>query len=247
MPLVFENVTFSYRRSGRLFDRLTLSFHDPVTVVLGPNGAGKSTLLGIAATAIRPDSGRVSLDGLVPARKRELAAYRRRVSWIPQQVTAVPGLRVREQVAYCGWLKGLSRSEAWDRSIRALERVELGDLAGRASGKLSGGQQRRMAIAQALVHEASWVLMDEPTAGLDPGQRQVFRRLIAELRETAQIIVSTHQTDDLDTVFDHVVLLAHGRVHHDGGLQSFLGMAPEGTPETKRAELAYARYVGNEA
>lgn len=247
MSLIFEDVTFSYRRSGAVFDRLTLSFDERVTVLLGPNGAGKTTLLGIGASVLRPHSGRVCLDGHTPADRRSLGAYRRQVAWIPQHVTAVPGLRVREQVAYCGWLKGLSRSEAWERSLRALERVELDSLAERASNRLSGGQQRRMAIAQALVHDASWVLMDEPTAGLDPGQRQVFRRLIAELRETARIVVSTHQTDDLDALFDHVVLLAGGRVHHDGGLQGFLRLAPDGTPEPKRAELAYSRYVGAEA
>ncbi|WP_166353745.1 ATP-binding cassette domain-containing protein [Phytoactinopolyspora limicola] len=246
MSLTLDSIVFGYRRKSLVFDGLSLGFDAKATVVLGPNGAGKSTLLGVAVTALRPRAGTVGLDGLDPQGRSGVRQFRRRIAWIPQHVTAVPGLRVREQVAYCGWLKGMTRSAAWDASESALDRVRLTDLASRPSGQLSGGQLRRMAIAQGLVHDADYIVMDEPTAGLDPGQRHVFRELVADLRETAAVVVSTHQTEDLTSMYDDVVVLADGRVRQHGDMASFLAVAPGDTRPEQRVEAAYARLVVRE-
>ncbi|WP_346135555.1 ATP-binding cassette domain-containing protein [Streptomyces carpaticus] len=244
MPIKIENCSFSYRRNIPVLRDLSMSFKEGNTVLLGPNGAGKSTLMSLAASELEPDRGQISLvDGPARASRRELREYRRRVSWLPQQVRPVGGLRVREQVAYAGWLKGMTRRAAWDASQPALGSVALSDLAHRRSSELSGGQLRRLGIAQALVHEAEVVLMDEPTADLDPLQRAGFRELLENLPGTVSTIVSTHQTEDLADTYDEVVVLEKGTVKFQGSVSDFLATASPDAAPGRQAESAYARFV----
>lgn len=168
------------------------------------------------------------------------------MGWLPQQIASVPGLTVREQVSYAGWVKGLARRDSWDRAARALERVGLTDLAGRRSHQLSGGQLRRLGIAQCLVHDAEVLLLDEPTAGLDPVQRGVFRDLLSELSPSVSFVVSTHQTEDLADIYSAVVVMDRGTAVFRGGVGEFLALAPEGTPAERRPEFAYRGLISGE-
>jgi ABC-2 type transport system ATP-binding protein len=149
---------------------------------------------------------------------------------MPQSITAVAGCSTREQVALAGWLKGLSRSAAWDAAGRALQQVGLRSQAEVKAAELSGGQRARMGLAQALVHEASVLLLDEPTASLDPAQRHNFLTVIEDLADSRSIVVSTHDVNDLATAFDRVLVLDSGRITFDGTVPEFL--APAGTPVT---------------
>ncbi|HEY8503352.1 MAG TPA: ATP-binding cassette domain-containing protein [Gemmataceae bacterium] len=246
MALRFEQVTFWYRRAaGPVLDRFSWQVPTGRTVLLGPNGAGKSTLLAVGADALRPARGRVRLESLDPRRRADRAAYRRAVGWMPQQVRAVPGLTAQEQVAYAGWLKGLPRSRAWLAASEALGRVGLAELAGQKAATLSGGQLRRVGLAQALVHGAKVLLLDEPTAGLDPAQRARFRELLVALPPELPVVVSTHQVDDLSELFDTVVVLDRGVIRFTGTVPAFLELAAP-AEAGKRAEAAYARVVAGE-
>ncbi|MCK7622412.1 ATP-binding cassette domain-containing protein [Streptomyces sp. RS10V-4] len=247
MSLQFTQCTYRYGRQAPVLDRLDLTVDHRATVLLGPNGAGKSTLLGIAASWILPAQGSVTWRGIDPARAKTRAAYRKAVGWLPQHAKPMPGLTVRENVAYTGWLKGMNRTDAWAAAKDALARVELGGLAERKSHQLSGGQLRRMGIAGTLVHRSEIVLLDEPTAGLDPSQRHVFRDLAAQLVTDVRLVISTHQTEDLDTAYDHVVLLDQGRVRFHGATEDFLRLAGPDAPAGRRAEAAYTRLIGKEA
>lgn len=247
MTLEVARCTFAYRRGVRVLHDLSVTFQPGRTVLLGPNGAGKSTLLGITATAIAPESGQVSLGGLIPDTTQNRKDYRRRVGWLPQQVKPVAGLKLREQVAYAGWLKGMNRRAAWKAARSALARVGLDDLANRAGNQLSGGQLRRLGIAQTLVHGAEFVLMDEPTAGLDPQQRAVFRNLLSDLSPTTSFVVSTHQTEDLAEVFDTVIVLDRGTIRFQGTVDGFLAHAPADTAPGRLAEGAYTGFIHGEA
>ncbi|TLQ42049.1 ATP-binding cassette domain-containing protein [Streptomyces marianii] len=247
MALVFTDLCFRYGRRTDVFSGLGLRVDSPATVLLGPNGAGKSTLMALAASQLTPVRGRISWRDVAPASRRERTAYRKAVAWIPQQITPVPGLTVREQVAYAGWLKGLTRTTAWEASARALERVRLGELSDRKSHQVSGGQLRRMGIAGALTHSSELILMDEPTAGLDPQQRAVFRSLVEELGQSVQVLVSTHQTEDLADLYSHVIVLDRGTVRFQGTTQEFHALAAGAESPRGQAEAAYAQLVGREA
>ncbi|KPC59524.1 ATP-binding cassette domain-containing protein [Streptomyces chattanoogensis] len=247
MSLTFERCSYAYGRSAPVLNRFSLEIPSGCTVLLGPNGAGKSTLMSVGASWLKPASGKVTWRSLSPSTRRDLVAYRKAVGWLPQNVTAMPGLTVREQAAYVGWLKGVSRRDAWDASAQALSRVRLRDLSERKSHQLSGGQLRRLGIAGALVHRSEILLLDEPTAGLDPSQRQVFRELLGELREGVQVVVSTHQTEDLSDIYDHVIVLESGTVRYQGGTEGFLSMAPSDTVPGRQAEGAYTRLIQREA
>ncbi|MFI1831459.1 ATP-binding cassette domain-containing protein [Streptomyces sp. NPDC020412] len=246
MPLSFTDCSYAYRAGHPVLDRLTLELPAGCTVLLGPNGAGKSTLLALGASVLEPTAGQVRVGRLSSTGRDNRNEYRCQVGWLPQQVNPVPSLTVREQVAYAGWLKGLSKSAAWQRSARALERVGLTELAGRRSHQLSGGQLRRMGIAQSLIHDAHVVLLDEPTAGLDPVQRGVFRDLVAELAGSVNFVISTHQTEDLVETYESVVVLDRGRPVFQGGVPDFLALAPDGVPVERRAESAYRGLVRGE-
>ncbi|MEZ7004176.1 ABC transporter ATP-binding protein [Streptomyces sp. AD55] len=239
MPISYVDCSFGYRRGAPVVSSLDFTFPTGNTVFLGPNGAGKSTLLKLAASALSPTSGTVGYAGLETGSRRALREYRRRIAWMPQNIECVAGLTAREQVAYVGWLKGLSKAAAWEKAVSALTRVELGKHADRKVSELSGGQLRRVGVAQSLVHDAEVLLLDEPTAGMDPRQRRVFHDVLEQLRGHVDVVLSTHDVADLESAYDSVVVLLDGEVEFHGTIPEFLAMAPRGTPPGRLAEAAY--------
>ncbi|WP_445402513.1 ABC transporter ATP-binding protein [Streptomyces sp. LE64] len=245
MPLHYRNCSFRYRRGRRaVLNGLDLTLPAGNTVLLGPNGAGKSTLMAMGASALTPRSGEVAFGELRPARRADLRAYRRAVSWLPQQATFLPGMTCREHVAYVGWLKGMGERQAWRAAPTAIERVGLAEKAKDKVDTLSGGQRQRLAIAQALVHRAKLLLLDEPTVGLDPRQRRRFLDLLVELRGSIDVVVSTHDIADLDQAFDEVVVVEGGRTRFQGGVAQFERHAEEGCASGRRLESAYSMLLG---
>jgi ABC-2 type transport system ATP-binding protein len=249
--LAFADIDFGYPSpmpfgpAVPVFEAFSWQTPQGRTVLLGPNGAGKTTLLSLGASALRPSRGRIVAGDLDSSRRGDLRAFRRAVGWMPQQVRAVPGLTAREQVAYAGWLKGMRRSDAWSEALPALDRVGLADEANRRTSQLSGGQQRRVGLASLLVHDASLFLLDEPTVGLDPGQRSRFRETLRELAADRPVVVSTHQVDDLTDLFNTVVVLDHGQIRFQGSVADFMALAPPGDPHP--AEAAYATLIDGES
>lgn len=237
----FENITFGYRRRQPLLHDLSWNPKEGRTVLLGPNGAGKSTLLSLGAGALRPWQGAVHLDTTSPFSRSSRRQYLQEVAWMPQEVKALQGVSVREQVAYHAWLKGLTRSDSWDESKRMLGRVGLDQNMDKMMSALSGGQKRRVGLAQALVANPRVLLLDEPTVGLDPAQRARFRQVLSEVIEggRASVIVSTHQVDDLTDVFDHVAVINRGALRFDGSVSDFLSLTTTTGSVTERVEASY--------
>jgi len=216
----------SYAGTAALSD-ITLSFGRGVTGLLGPNGAGKTTLLRIVATSIAADRGRVRLLGGDPhASHAELTQVRRGLGYLPQELGYPGDMTTYGFVEYVAVLKEWNDRRARQREVRrVLELVGLADLAGKRVAKLSGGQRRRVGLAQALLGDPRLLVLDEPTTGLDPAQRATLRRTLSVVAHEATVLLSTHQTEDVAALCERVVVLAAGQVRFDGTVVDLVATA----------------------
>jgi ABC-2 type transport system ATP-binding protein len=178
--------------------------------LLGPNGAGKTTLMQLMAGVLQPDSGQISLEGLgAPTR----ASVRRALGYAPQALAVYPQLSARENLQFFARLHGVSRSEAPERVQFGLELADLGSRAEQRAGTFSGGMQRRLNLACAVVHRPRLLLLDEPTVGVDPHSRHHLLEAVAALRSLGMaLIYSTHLMDEADRLCDRVAVMDRGRL-----------------------------------
>ncbi|WP_428120691.1 ATP-binding cassette domain-containing protein [Candidatus Poriferisodalis sp.] len=221
-PLGFDGLTFRYGFSTPVFVSFDYDFDAGATLLLGPNGAGKSTMLALAASVMTPQGGVVRFNGEDVSRRQPRRRLRQVVGWLPQFTYPYPGMRVKEQVAYAGWLKGMTRSDIRERVDRVIERVDLSALSDRYVSELSGGELRRVGLAQALVHEPSIILLDEPTAGLDPVEIAHFGAILGQLSGYSALVLSTHRIADYFEHFDFVTVISTGRICYRGTAQEFV-------------------------
>jgi ABC-type multidrug transport system ATPase subunit len=184
--------------------------------LLGPNGAGKTSLLRMMGTAIPPTSGRLRLLGRDPGSYGPRREIRRRLGYLPQNLGYYPGFTVVEFVEYFALLKEMPAARVRAAVAAAIERVELGGRAKTRLRALSGGMLRRAGIAQAIVNEPELLLLDEPTAGLDPEQRVTFRALLRDVGQRATVIVSTHLVEDVGAACTEVALMDAGKIVFHG-------------------------------
>jgi ABC-2 type transport system ATP-binding protein len=193
--------------------------------LLGPNGAGKSTTLGMIAGLTVPDSGQVQLSGQTAAQDRN--AYQRRIGWVPQEIALFEPLSAQANVELFGALYGLSRATLRERVPKVLAQVGLLDRAQDAAAQFSGGMKRRLNIACALVHDPELLLLDEPTAGVDPQSRNaIFDTLEALKREGKALLYTTHYMEEAERLADRIVIVDHGQVVAEGSLPELLRRLP---------------------
>jgi ABC-2 type transport system ATP-binding protein len=180
--------------------------------LLGPNGAGKTTLLRMMATVIPPSSGTLRLLGRDPGAFGPRREIRRRLGYLPQSLGYYPSFTVLEFIEYFALLKELPPARVPGAVAAAVEQVGLGDKARARLRTLSGGMLRRVGIAQAIVNEPELLLLDEPTAGLDPEQRVSFRAMLRDLGQRASVVVSTHLVEDVGAACTEVALMHQGKI-----------------------------------
>ena len=206
------------RRFGRTYAVAGVSMEAGPGVfgLLGPNGAGKTSLLRMMATVLPPTSGRMELLGRDPGSHGPRREIRRRLGYLPQHLGYYPGFTVAEFVEYFALLKDMPPGRVPRAVAAAIEQVSLGDKARAKLRTLSGGMLRRAGIAQAIVNDPDLLLLDEPTAGLDPEQRVAFRALLRRLGERATVVVSTHLVEDVGAACSQVALMDAGKVVFDG-------------------------------
>jgi ABC-2 type transport system ATP-binding protein len=184
--------------------------------LLGPNGAGKTSLLRMMATAIPPTSGTLRLLGRDPGSYGPRREIRRRLGYLPQNLGYYPGFTTAEFVEYFALLKEVPAARIPAAVTAAIERVGLGEKAKTKLRALSGGMLRRVGVAQAIVNQPGLLLLDEPTAGLDPEQRVAFRALLRDLGQRATVMVSTHLVEDVGAACTQVALMDRGRIVFHG-------------------------------
>jgi ABC-2 type transport system ATP-binding protein len=224
MTTVLTKVSKSYGRTVALHPT-TLELNPGVVGLLGPNGAGKTTMLRLLSTILAPDAGTVTVNGHdVTGTHAERTEARRRIGYLPQEVVFPRGMTA------FGFLDYIAVLKEWRDTARRHEEVRrvlaLVDLADRGRSKvkaLSGGQRRRLAIAQALLGSPELLILDEPTTGLDPEQRASLRGLLSGLPGT--VLISTHQTEDVAALCDRVIVLDAGLVRFDGTVPELLATA----------------------
>ncbi len=211
MRLSVDRITKQYNNKIAV-DRISFILTEGVTGLLGANGAGKTTLMRMMAGILTPTSGEISADG-VPVQTEE---YRALLGYLPQDLGYYPEFSAREFVQYIAALKGIEKKKAKKKTEELLEVVGLSDVAGKKVKTFSGGMKQRVGIAQALVNDPKILILDEPTAGLDPKERVRFRNLIAEIGKDTVVLFSTHIVSDIEHIASNVLMMRDGQLIHEG-------------------------------
>ncbi len=229
-------------------DRVSATLTPGVYGLLGANGAGKTTLMRMVCGVLRPTSGEVRYDGAPVARMGD--EYRALLGYLPQDFGYYPEFTALDFMEYMAALKGLGRRDARDRSLALLERVGLGGEERRRIRTFSGGMRQRLGIAQAVLNDPEVLVLDEPTAGLDPKERVRFRNLIAGLARDKIVLLSTHIVSDVEHIADEILVMRAGSVVLSGRPARLVAEA-EGrvweaaVPAERAEELEAALTVGN--
>jgi ABC-2 type transport system ATP-binding protein len=220
MQLVLEGVSKTYRGNVQALRGVQMTLGPGVFGLLGPNGAGKSTLMRILATVTRPSAGRVTWNGADIAREPD--SLRRVLGYLPQDFGVYPNLSAIEFLEYLAAVKGIRAAAARKRIEELLVLVNLTEAARRPLGGYSGGMRQRVGIAQALLNDPQLLIVDEPTAGLDPEERVRFRNLLSELSGERIVLLSTHIVSDVEAVASEIAILDRGELLTHGSPEKLL-------------------------
>ncbi|HMI50854.1 MAG TPA: ABC transporter ATP-binding protein [Candidatus Saccharimonadales bacterium] len=220
MQLRVERLNKKYRGGVHALRDLDIVLEPGVLGLLGPNGAGKSTLMRILATITKPTTGRVVWNQADMAQDPDV--LRNVLGYLPQDFGVYPNLSAVEFLEYLAAVKGIGAAAARKRIGELLELVNLADVAKRPLGGYSGGMRQRVGIAQALLNDPQLLIVDEPTAGLDPEERVRFRNLLAELSGKRIVILSTHIVSDIEAVASSIAILARGELLAHGSPEQLL-------------------------
>ena len=204
------------RRFGKTVavDNLSLTLDGPqVACLLGPNGAGKSTLMRLVTGFLPADTGTIAIAGHDLATAP--AAAHAALGYLPENAPTFPRMRVAEALAFCADMRGIPRRERADAIERALGLCELHEVASRLCDQLSKGFRHRLGLALAILHRPPLLILDEPTDGLDPAQKETARKLIRRLGEESAVLVSTHILDEVPDICDRVIILHQGKIVSD--------------------------------
>ena len=209
MELTFDGLVKNYDTVQAL-KGVSFTLTPGVNGLLGPNGAGKSTMMNILSGNLAPTAGRIIFNG--EDIRNMGKSFRKRLGYMPQQQALYPGFTATQFLGYIASLRGMGKAEATEAVHRVLRQVELEDVANRKIKTFSGGMKQRLLIAQAILADPDVLVLDEPTAGLDPKQRIAIRNLIASLAERKIVIVSTHVVSDIAGIAKEILLLKQGEL-----------------------------------
>lgn len=239
MQLHIENLSKTYANGVKALDNISLTIPTGMFGLLGPNGAGKSTLMRTIATLQEPDTGSIQLGDInVLEQKHEL---RKVLGYLPQEFGVYPKVSAQNLLDHMAVLKGITNKKDRNELVKALlERVNLYDVRKKSVSGFSGGMRQRFGIAQALIGEPQLIIVDEPTAGLDPGERNRFYNLLSEIGENVIVILSTHIVQDVRQLCSNMAIINHGNLLYHGepatAINQLEGMIWE--KEIQKSEMA---------
>ena len=247
MELALNNLSKEYGSCSAVKE-LNYTMGKGVYGLLGVNGAGKTTLMRMICTLMKPSQGNITCDGNDIF---EMGGnYRRLIGYLPQEFGYYPDLSAREYLHYVAAIKGLRPAVAKDRTEKLLEKVSLKDAGGKKLRSFSGGMLRRVGIAQAVLNDPEILILDEPTAGLDPNERIRFRNLITELASDRIVLLSTHIVSDIEFIANRIMLMKNGSFLFTGSPEDLVGKIAGKVwsctiPDTSVSEYARSFSIAN--
>lgn len=224
MKLVLDNLTKEFGEFVAV-DHINLTMTNGVYGLLGVNGAGKTTLMRMLCTLLKPTSGNIYCNGKDIFKMD--GEYRNLLGYLPQDFGFYPEFTVNDFLLYIATIKGVRPAVARKRTNELISKVGLAKVANKKLKKLSGGMKRRAGIAQAMLNNPKILILDEPTAGLDPNERIRFRNLISELSEERLVLLSTHIVSDIEYIANEILMMKDGAILNKGTLDEIISTMPE--------------------
>ncbi len=211
MKLVIDRVTKQYQTRIAV-DRVSVTLHKGVYGLLGANGAGKTTLMRMLCGILKPTGGTITYDNIDVSEE----AYRAILGYLPQDFGYYPEFNAQDFLLYLAALKGIPKAQAKRRAKELLELVSLQEMERKKIKTFSGGMKQRLGIAQALLNHPKLLILDEPTAGLDPKERVRFRNLIERIGKDSIVLLSTHIVSDIEHIADEILMMKKGQLIYQG-------------------------------
>lgn len=224
MSIKINDLTVTFKNKVTAINHADLEIPNGVFGLLGENGAGKTTLMRVLTTVLTPTSGTVSMDGILYC-EGNYPKIQRRIGYLPQEIDLYPGLTVQECLEYMGDLAGVPKEECRKRIQYYLEKTSLTEHRKKKMKQLSGGMKRRVGLVQALLNEPKFLIVDEPTTGLDPEERIRIRNLLVDFSENRTVLFSTHVVEDLAAVCNQLAVMKKGQFLYAGSMKELVRAA----------------------
>lgn len=224
MSIEINDLTVTFRNKVTAIDHASLKISDGIFGLLGENGAGKTTLMRVLTTTLAPTDGTVTLDG-IQYHKKNYEKIQKQIGYLPQEIDLYPGLTVQECLEYMGSLADVPKTLCRERIEFYLEKTGLTEHRKKKMKQLSGGMKRRVGLIQALLNDPEFLIIDEPTTGLDPEERIRIRNLLVDFSEKRTVLFSTHVVEDLAATCNQLAVMKKGHFLYSGSIQNLLDHA----------------------
>lgn len=224
MRIQIDDLTVTFRNGVTAINHADLEISNGIFGLLGENGAGKTTLMRVLTTVLKPTGGRVALNEML-YREENYEKIQKRIGYLPQEIDLYPNLTVQECLEYMGALAGVPKQECRKRILYYLKKTSLFEHRKKKMKQLSGGMKRRVGLVQALLNEPEFLIVDEPTTGLDPEERIRIRNLLVDFSENRTVLFSTHVVEDLVATCNRLAVMKKGQFLYQGKMTDLLQKA----------------------